>query len=113
MKHNKEDEEVESIPEGATTKKVSQPFRTFCEADAILVFDHFHWVNSPGRRLPFIHRALMRIKVTVTDSGDVKLGTRKPDVQEFGATLRRFGLYSSELEALNLAARDTVRANSA
>lgn len=104
IKINDDEEYVQSPGDAAQLKKVGPPFTAFIDHHFILVFDAYSWNNFPQRRSAAIHKALMRIKLKISDSGDIKLGTRVPDVQEFTATLRRYGAYNDELTALMQAA---------
>ena len=85
-------------------KKVSGPFAAFIEHHFIVVYDAYEWNNFESRRSAQIHRALMRIKVKVSDSGNLSFGTRQPDIQEFEATLRHYGPYNEGLTAIMRAA---------
>jgi hypothetical protein len=109
IKMNEDEEYVQSSGDAAQLKKVGPPFTAFIDQNFILVFDAYAWNNFPQRRSAAIHKALMRVKLKITDSGDIKLGTRAPDVQEFTATLRRYGAYNDELTALMRAAEDVSR----
>lgn len=76
----------------AVIKKISSHYTAFLDDfKYVLVFDAGVWQNHPQQRGPAVHKALMRIGVNVDDNGKVKLSTRQPDVQEFTATLRRYG----------------------
>ena len=109
IKMNEDSEYVASKGDTAQLKKVGAPFNAFIDKNYIIVFDAYAWHNFPNRREAVIHKALMRISVRLTDSGDVKFGNRSPDVQEFTATLRRYGTYNDELTALVQAAEDLGR----
>jgi hypothetical protein len=109
IKMNEDSEYVASKGDTAQLKKVGAPFSAFIDKNYIIVFDAYAWHNFPNRREAVIHKALMRISVRLTDSGDVKFGNRAPDVQEFTATLRRYGTYNDELTALVQAAEDLGR----
>lgn len=109
IKMNDDEEYVQSPGDAAQLKKVGPPFTAFIDQHFILVFDAYAWNNFPQRRSAAIHKALMRVKLKISDSGDIKLGTRAPDVQEFTATLRRYGAYNDELTALMRAAEDINR----
>lgn len=98
----------------AVAKKVSSHYTAFLnDTKYVLIFDAGTWHNHPQRRSAAIHRALMRIGVSVTDSGKVKLSPRSPDVQEFTATIRRYGpsLATSDeyLRSFLTAARQVVQ----
>jgi hypothetical protein len=103
IKMNSDNEYVASKGDPAQLKKVGAPFNAFIDKHYIVVFDAYAWQNFPAKREAAIHKALMRISIKLTDSGEVKLGSRSPDVQEFTATVRRYGNYNPELEALSMA----------
>jgi|688.fasta_scaffold165520_2 hypothetical protein len=103
IKMNEDSEYVASKGDAAQLKKVGPPFSAFIDKHYIVVFDAYAWHNFPNRREAAIHKALMRISVRLTDSGEIKFGNRTPDVQEFTATVRRYGQYSDELVAFALA----------
>ena len=109
IKMNEDEEYVQSPGDAAQLKKVGPPFTAFIDQHFILVFDAYAWNNFPQRRSAAIHKALMRVKLKISESGVIKLGTRAPDVQEFTATLRRYGAYNDELTALMRAAEDINR----
>lgn len=109
IKMDDNDEYVPSTGDPVQLKKVGPPFLAFIDYNYVLVFDAFAWNNHSHRRAASIHKALMRIKLRVTDSGVIKLGTRAPEIQEFTATLRRYGAYNEELAALMRAAEDLNR----
>jgi hypothetical protein len=101
IKMDADQEYVASKGDAAQLKKVGAPFVAFIDKKFIIVFDVWH--NFPAKRESAIHKALMRIHVKLSDSGEVKLSSRAPDVQEFTATVRRYGQYNEELQALNSA----------
>lgn len=103
IKMDADQEYVASKGDAAQLKKVGAPFVAFIDKKFIIVFDAYAWHNFPGKRESAIHKALMRIHVKLSDSGEVKLSSRVPDVQEFTATVRRYGQYNDELQALNSA----------
>jgi hypothetical protein len=103
IKMNSDNEYVASKGDPAQLKKVGAPFSAFIDKHYIVVFDAYAWQNFPAKREAAIHKALMRISIKLTDSGEVKFGSLSPDVQEFTATVRRYGNYNPELEALSIA----------
>lgn len=107
----KQDEDGEYVrsPGGPTQlKKVSGHYTAFMSEHYVLVYDAYHWHNFVQSREANIHKALMHVKISQSQSGEMKLGTRPPDVQEFTATLRRYGAYNDELRTLILAAQDVA-----
>ena len=109
IKTDGDGEPVKSKGDAAQLKKVGPPFSAFIDKQFIIVFDSYHWLNFVQRRAAAVHKALMRIKVQVKDNGDISVGTRQPDVQEFTATLRRYGAYNDELAVLMQAAAEINR----
>lgn len=94
------DEPMQTTGDAVAVKKVSDLHRTFIDAHYIVVVDGYVFDHTDEDKMKaLLHSALMRIKVEVTESG-IKLGTRKPDIQVFQATINRFGAYDEGL--LNL-----------
>src|SRR5574343_237548 len=105
MKLDQNDEPVPPVGEMAELKKQGQIHQLFLQAHYILVFDYFTWVNpsaSDNLKRAIIHRALMRIKIKETTAG-ISFGTRRPDINEFQATVLRFGAWNNELAAFKAA----------
>jgi hypothetical protein len=92
VKMNEADMEIQPIP-GPAVKlvKLNDVARLFTDKHYVVVVDAYFWQHSSrNERLVGLHRALMQIQVDRQDDV-VKLKTRRPDVQEFSATLIRFG----------------------
>lgn len=93
VKLGRDDEPVKPEGELAEVKKVSALHHVFIQADFLLVFDYYTWINfNDAVKKEVIHKALMKIRVKVSDSGVISYGTRKPDICEFRETIVRFGL---------------------
>jgi hypothetical protein len=74
--------------------------RLFIDAHYLVVVDQYTYNHLDDIQVSaLIHSALMRIGVEETESG-VKLGTRKPDIMVFQATINRFGAYTPDLKGL-------------
>ena len=101
------DENEEPVrPEGeiAEVKKVGALHQAFIEGDFILVMDYYAFLNfNDNLKKAAIHKALMKIKIKESESGRISYGTRKPDIQEFQATIVRFGAWSETLSAFQQA----------
>jgi hypothetical protein len=101
VRTNQDGEDMPPKPEPVALKRVPPLERLYVDADYILVVDNSAWktANTDQAQLAILHRGLMKINIENTD-GKIKIGTRKPDVVEFSATLVRFGPYTESL--LNL-----------
>ena len=98
-KTNKDGDFVQSQKEPISIKKIPDVFQPLIkEADILMVVDYYCWehVLEGPKRDAAIHRALMSLDVESVD-GALKIGTRKPDIQEFMTTIARFGAYSEPL----------------
>jgi len=99
-KLNEEDEPVQTAGDTVQVKKVSDLHQAFIDGHYLVVMDGYVFDHvDDGQLQAILHSALMRIKVEPTESG-VKLGTRKPDIQVFQATIHRFGAYTDDLLSL-------------
>jgi hypothetical protein len=67
-------------------------------AQYAMYVNNYEWTCQEGlaTREVLVHRALMGIDVQEV-KGKIKLGKRKPDINEFSATIMRFGAYSNDL----------------
>lgn len=87
----------------AELKKVSPLFRLYADADYILVVDAYTVQNSASNVVEaYMHKALMALSVSLSNSGKVKIARRPPDVAEFNRTVTRYGRWNQELEAFQL-----------
>jgi hypothetical protein len=78
-------------------KKISPLYQLLTEAHYIVVGEYYYWTHvSDVQRDAAIHRALSTILVEKVDDA-IKLKTRKPDIQEFTATIARFGAWNEPL----------------
>ena len=85
-------EEIEPTSgEPVVVRKVSAADKVFMEGHFKVFIDRCRWdqANDVQQRA-MLHRALMRVNVQSSDKG-IKIGTRKPDVVTFQATIVRFG----------------------
>lgn len=92
IKMSEADMEIQPIP-GPAVKlvKLNDVARLFTDKHYAVVVDAYFWrCSSDNEKLVGLHRALMQIQVDRQDDV-IKLKTRRPDVQEFSATLIRFG----------------------
>lgn len=98
IKLDENDEPVRPEGEIAELKKIGPLHKVFIQGDFILVMDYYGFLNfGDNLKKAAIHKALMKIKVKESDSGRITYGTRKPDIQEFQATIVRFGAWSETL----------------
>jgi len=92
IKMNEPNMEIQPAP-GPAVKlvKLNDIARLFTDKHFVIVVDTYFWRHSSdAEKLVGLHRALMQIQVNRQDDV-VKLKTCRPDVQEFSATLIRFG----------------------
>jgi hypothetical protein len=99
-------------PKGCPVKctKLSPIIRLLTEHHYLVVGDYYFWTHANEiQKKAAIHRALMSINVEKSKTGEIKLKTRKPEIQEHRATIARFGAFSEELvdmkEAFKMAAK--------
>ena len=90
-KTNTEEEIEPTSGEPVVVRKVSAADKVFMEGHFKVFIDRCRWdqANDVQQRA-MLHRALMRVNVQSSDKG-IKIGTRKPDVVTFQATIVRFG----------------------
>lgn len=100
IKLGEDEEPVRPEGEIAEVKKVGALHQAFIECDFIVVLDYYAFLNfNDNLKKAAIHKALMKIKIKESESGRISYGTRKPDVQEFQATIVRFGAWSESLSS--------------
>ncbi len=78
-------------------RKVSAADKPFIDGHYKVYIDKTRWDEANElQQKAMLHRGLMRINIESKESG-IKLGTRKPDVLTFQATIVRFGAWEEEL----------------
>lgn len=82
----------------------------------VIVGDYYFWTHAAViEKEAAIHRALMTINVERNSQGSVSVKTRKPDIQEFRATVAHFGAWNEGLidmrEALKTSAKEFAERN--
>lgn len=107
VKLDKNDEPVQPKGAWAEIKKIGPLHRAFIQGNFILALDFYVFTNmAPDIQRAAIHKALMGIKVNLKDDGSVAYSTRKPEIQEFQATIVRFGAWAPGLSELRQALID-------
>ena len=112
LKTTKEGESQPTTGDPVIVKKISSADQIFLEGHYKLYADKTRWDEaSSTNRKAMLHRALMRIEVSVSEDNKVKLKARKPDVSEFQTTVSRFGAWTEDLIAMrdNLQAAATLK----
>jgi len=98
VRTNTDGEEEEPKGKPIVCKKISPLFTALTKAHYLLVCDNYFWNHADGtQQKAALHHALMQINVEKTKKGAIKLGTRKPEVQEFRSTVARYGAYTENL----------------
>ena len=78
-------------------KKVPTYLEPLMESKYVIILDQAVWQDADqNRRRALLHKALMGVEVT--ESGGFK--TKKPEINEFRATVTRFGAYNESLSNL-------------
>ncbi len=99
----KSTDDGEAVPlKGDTVvlKKVGPADKIFFDYHYKIYVDHARWEPAnDDQKKAMLHKALMRVCITITDGGGIKFGTRSPDITEFQATVVRFGPWTNELLA--------------
>lgn len=96
-KTSKEEEIVPTSGEPVVVRRVSPSDAVFMDGHFKVYIDRCRWDGANEmQQKAMLHRALMRVKIEDTDKG-VKIGTRKPDVVTFQATIVRFGAWEEQL----------------
>jgi len=103
IKTDKDGEPVASKGDAVVLKKVPPFLSPICTPHFVVLIDNYALANFPQRIDAAIHKALSRVEAKVTETG-IKWATKSPDVQEFTATIRRFGLHNDLLRDLMAAA---------
>lgn len=96
-----EDGEPEPNP-GPPVKlqKVNDLWRVFTEAHYLLVVDYSFFNTPSNKHEPILFNALCGIDVKIKD-GNIKLGTRKPDLNYFSDTVELYGAFERPLVVVN------------
>ena len=77
--------------------KVTPRDKPFVDGQYKVYIDKTRWDEANDlQQKAMLHRGLMRINIESKESG-IKLGTRKPDVLTFQATIVRFGAWEEDL----------------
>lgn len=103
------DDDEQPVPykgDPVTLHRCSPVQKIFMEADYYLIAD-YGWFSSSGTAMAPLHKALMRIHVKVGQE-KVTLATRSPEIQEFTATIRRYGPWTDQIRSLINAAVETA-----
>jgi exosome complex RNA-binding protein Rrp4 len=81
----------------ASLVKLSDMLKLFTSKQYVIAVDGYFWAHAEmAQKKAALHKALMQIHVEQSAEGDLKLKKRKPDIQEFSATVARFGPPVSE-----------------
>lgn len=98
VRTNADDEEVEPKGSPIVCKKIPPLYALIAKALYMVVCDNYFWNHADEiQQKAALHHALMQINVEKTKKGAIKLGTRKPEVQEFRSTVARYGAYTESL----------------
>lgn len=98
IRTNTEGEEEEPKGKPITCRKIPTVFAELTEGHYLIVADNYFWNHTDdNQKKAALHHALMQINVEKNKKGEIKLGTRKPEVQEFRSTIARFGAYNDTL----------------
>lgn len=87
---------VKGMNEPVVLKKVAPAMQVFIKSNAqfVLIADRYWWDGATeSLKKGKIARALFCIKVDTGDSGEVKIGTKKWDIQENFHTIETYGAY--------------------
>lgn len=112
IKMNPADLEIQPAP-GPAVKlvKLNDAARLYTDKRFVIVVDAYFWRHaSDAEKLIALHKALMQIQVDRQDD-NVRVKTRRPDVQEFSATIARFGptlAFQRILQVLQSASREVA-----
>jgi hypothetical protein len=83
----------------AKIQKVNDLWKLFVPSPYILIVDEFFFTTA-GRPEAVIFNALCEVNVQVKE-GEVKLGTRKPDISVFHETIQEYGAFDDILLGLH------------
>lgn len=82
----------------AKVQKVNDLWKLFTDAHYVLVVDYFFFTNAKNVEA-MIFNALCEIDVKSVQ-GQIKLATKKPEIQVFAATLKRYGAFDEILQEM-------------
>lgn len=109
---DKEGEHVECKGNPIVCKKIPTQYAVLIgkKAHYLMVGDYYFWTHaSDTQKDAAIHRALSSIKVDKDKKGKIRLGRQPPEIQEYRATVARFGAWNEPLvdmkEALKTSAK--------
>jgi hypothetical protein len=110
IRTNNEGEHVEPKGNPIVCRKLAPVYQLLTGAAFVVVGDYYFWTHADDiKKKAAIHRAIMTINVERNKKGEISLKTRKPDIQEFRATVAHFGAWNEGLldmrEALKTSAK--------
>lgn len=96
-KTNKDGDIEPTSGDAVVLRKVSAPDKPFINGHYKVYIDRCRWDQANElQQKAMLHRGLMRINIENKESG-ISLGTRKPDIFTFQATIVRFGAWEEDL----------------
>lgn len=100
IRTNKDGEHEQNPGAPAKIIKVNDMWKLFTDAHYILVMDYYCFNHaSETARDAIIFNALCEVEVKAKE-GEIKLATKKPDLQIFTATIQEYGAYDDILIGL-------------
>ncbi len=98
VRTNKDGEHEPNPGPPAKLVKVPDMWKLFTDAHYLIVVDYYCFHHSNARDA-FIFNALCEVEVKAKD-GEIKLATKKPEIQVFAATLQEYGAFDDILLGL-------------
>jgi hypothetical protein len=98
VRTNSDGDHVQGKGAPIVCKKISAPFQALTGGHYLVIADYYFWnhVDERQRNAKLFH-ALMHIEVERTEKGEIKIGTRKPELQVFRSELAHYGPYDEPL----------------
>lgn len=93
-----------------TCRKIPPPFQSLTGGHYLVIADYYFWNHADEikQRANLFH-ALMHIDVEKTEKGELKIGTRKPEVQVFRSEVARFGAHNEVLLDIREALKQSAK----
>lgn len=110
IRTDKEGEHVQGKGPPIICRKVPAPFQALTGAHYLVIADYYFWNHADEHQQKAkLYHALMFIDVEKGDDGELKIGTRKPDVQVFPSEVARFGAHTDGLMSIRESLKQSAK----
>ena len=110
IRTNKQDEYVQGKGPTIVCRKIPGPFQALTGGHYLVIADYYFWNHADElQQRAKLYHALMHIDIDKNDEGELKLGTRKPNVQVFTSEVARFGAHTEGLLDIREALKQSAK----